>query len=419
MANLYYDHAAEPTASTLPLEGIVRADVAVVGGGFTGLSTALHLAELGAQVVLLEAHKPGWGASGRNGGQVNPGLKFDPDTVERDHGELGVRMNALSASAPAFVFDLIKRHRISCEARQLGTVRAATNAKQVIALRNSLEQWTRRSAPVEWLKAADIAMLTGTNRYKAGLLDRRGGDLNPLSFARGLAGVAQRAGATLHGDSRVLGMRREGAGWTLSTARGSVQADRVVLATNGYTDNLWPGLRCSLVPVFGAIAATVPLSAAVLAQVMPSRAVLYEIGAVTVYYRIDAGGRLLIGGRGPMHEVQSPNAIPHLLNYANRLWPALGGSTWSHAWGGRLAMTRDQYPHVHEPASGVLVCLGFNGRGIAMATTLGAALANRLVHSTPLDMPVSPVKPIALHALWPLAVRAAIARGRVSDFLGF
>ncbi len=418
MANLYYDHAVEPTLSTPPLEGIVRADVAVVGGGFTGLSTALHLAELGSRVVLLDAHEPGWGASGRNGGQVNPGLKFDPDRVERDHGEMGVRMNLLSASAPAFVFDLIKRHRILCEARQLGTVRAAVNSKQVTALQNSCDQWTQRGAPVEWLQAADIAELTGTHRYKAGLLDRRGGDLNPLSFARGLARVALRAGATLHGESRVLGMLREGTGWTIRTARGSVQADRVVLATNGYTDNLWPGLRRSLVPVFGAIAATVPLSREVSAQIMPSRAVLYEIGAVTVYYRVDTGGRLLIGGRGPMHEVQSPNVIPHLLTYARRLWPALEGTKWGHGWGGRLAMTADQYPHVHEPASGVLACLGFNGRGIAMATTLGAALANHLVRATPLDLPISPIKAIGLHALWPLAVRAAIVRGRVSDFFG-
>jgi len=153
--------------------------------------------------------------------------------------------------------------------------------------------------------------------------------------------------------------------------------------------------------------------------VMPSRAVLYESGAVTVYYRVDAAQRLLIGGRGPMREVAGALEIPHLTAYARTLWPALAETKWTHAWGGRLAMTRDQYPHIHEPDDGVLACLGYNGRGIAMATAMGDQLARRLVNpSSEFDMPLTGMKGIRLHALWPLAVRAAIARGRLSDFLG-
>jgi glycine/D-amino acid oxidase-like deaminating enzyme len=173
------------------------------------------------------------------------------------------------------------------------------------------------------------------------------------------------------------------------------------------------------VPLFGAIAATAPLSEALSRAIMPERSVLYESGAITVYYRVDSSQRLLIGGRGPMREIDSPAAIPHIVDYAQRLWPGLRGVEWTHAWGGRLAMTRDQYPHVHEPAPGVLVCLGYNGRGVAMATTMGAQLANRILRPTsPFDMPISTMKEIALHALWPLAVRAAIVRGRISDRLG-
>jgi glycine/D-amino acid oxidase-like deaminating enzyme len=419
MTNLYYD-TAQPAIPTPPLDGGVRADVAIIGGGITGLSAALHLAERGASVVLLEAEQPGWGASGRNGGQVNAGLKHDPDQVERDFGpDLGGRMNALAAAAPTLVFDLIERLGIRCDARRNGTLRAALRSRHAARVRVSAEQLARRGAPVELLEGAYLERATGTRRYRVAMLDRRGGDLNPLSYVRGLVRAAVGAGAVVHGGTRVRRMQRSGALWQLQSAGGSVSASRVVLATNGYTDDLWPNLRRTIVPLFGAIAATAPLPEAIAREVMPSRAVLYESGTVTVYYRMDASQRLLIGGRGPMREISAVSAIPHLAAYARTLWPALAAAPWTHAWGGRLAMTRDQYPHVHEPQSGVLICLGYNGRGIAMATAMGAELARRLVNpAAPFDMPITGMTGIRWHALWPLAVRAAVAHGRLSDFLG-
>jgi glycine/D-amino acid oxidase-like deaminating enzyme len=419
LPNLYRD-TAEPAASTPPLDGDARADVAVVGGGFTGLSTALHAAEAGAKVVLLEAEEPGWGASGRNGGQVNPGLKPDPDVVERDHGvDLGRRMNALAGAAPAFVFDLIKRHAIRCDARQNGTVRAAVAGKHAAGIRISFEQQVRRGAPVEFLEGAAVARATGTDRYLAAMLDRRGGDLNPLSFARGLARAAMGAGAAVHGGTRVSRLTSAGGSWNLHTDRGAVIADHVVLATNGYTDDLWPRMRRTIVPLFGAIAASAKLPFEIAQAIMPGRSVLYESGAITVYYRIDTEQRLLIGGRGPMREVDAAAAIPHMPAYACKLWPILKGVEWPYAWGGRLAMTADHYPHVHEPARGVLVCVGYNGRGVAMATAMGAQLARRITSpAEPFDMPVTSMQTIPLHALWPIAVKAAIAHGRARDFLG-
>jgi glycine/D-amino acid oxidase-like deaminating enzyme len=411
MPHLYQD-TAERAVATPPLAGDIRADVAVVGGGFTGLSTALHLAEKGVKVVVLEAEEPGWGASGRNGGQVNPGLKHDPDVVERDFGaDLGGRMNALAGQAPAFVFDLIERHGIACDARQNGTLRAALHPAQVALIRSSVEQLQRRNAPVEMLDGAATARATGNDRYLAALWDRRGGDMNPLSFARGLARAAIRAGAIVHGGTRVAKLTNTGASWKLSSATNTVTAAQVVLATNGYTDDLWPNLRRTIVPVFGAIAATDPLPDGIARTVMPSRAALYESGSVTVYYRVDSAQRLLIGGRGPQREIASTSAAAHLLAYALRLWPSLREVAWTHAWGGRLAMTRDQYPHIHEPARGVLVCLGFNGRGVALSTTLGARLAQRiLTPAAAFDMPITDLKTIRLHALWPLGASRDCAR---------
>src|SRR5277367_1512229 len=239
MANLY-QATAEPAMPAPPLEGDVRADVVVVGGGITGLSTALHLAERGVKVVVLEAEEPGWGASGRNGGQVNPGLKLDPDQVERDYGhDLGGRMNALAGAAPSVVFDLIKRHGIRCDARQNGTLRAAIRPNAAAQVRASAEQWARRGAPVELLEGKPLEQATGTTRYQLAMLDCRGGDLNPLSFVRGLARAAAGAGAAVHGNSRALGMQNIGGLWQIRTAAGTVSAPRAVLATNGYTDDLW------------------------------------------------------------------------------------------------------------------------------------------------------------------------------------
>jgi glycine/D-amino acid oxidase-like deaminating enzyme len=420
MSILYRD-TAEPAPPTPPLQGSVLVDIAIVGGGITGLSTALHAAEAGARVVLLEAEDPGFGASGRNGGQVNPGLKLDPETVERDFGpDLGRRMNALAGAAPSLVFDLIDRHRIACDARRNGTLRAAVRPKHAAAIRTTVDQFARRGAPVEYLQRAGIAALTGTERYVGAMLDRRGGDLNPLSFARGLAQAAIGAGAAVHGGTRVSRATREAGAWRLDTAGGSVVASHVVLATNGYTDRLWPDLRRTIVPLFGAIAASDRLPDTLARAIMPSRSVLYESGAITVYYRIDSGQRLLIGGRGPMREIHCVGAIPHLLAYARKLWPVLAGVRWTHAWGGRLAMTRDHYPHVHEPAPGVVVSVGYNGRGVAMATAMGAQLARRIMQpDVPIDMPVTDMKTIALHPFWPAGVKAAILYKRMSDFLGF
>jgi glycine/D-amino acid oxidase-like deaminating enzyme len=417
MANLYAE-TAPPAPAAPPLEADVRTDVAVVGGGITGLSTALHAARSGAAVVLLEAEDIGFGASGRNGGQVNPGLKLDPDTVERDFGaDLGGRMNALAGAAPALVFDLVKRHGIDCVARRTCTLRAAVRARHAAAVRSACAQLERRGAPVELLEGAALARATGTDHYLCAMLDRRGGDLNPLRYARGLARAAIEAGARVHAHTRVCGLKRLDGGWRLDTGTASVTAMQVVLASNGYTDRLWPGLRRTIVPLFGAIAASAPLGDAARRSILPQRPVLYESGNITVYYRIDSQHRLLIGGRGPMREIGAPAEIPHLTRYAARLWRVLEEIEWTHAWGGRLAMTRDHYPHVHEPAPGVLICLGYNGRGVAMATAMGRALAERMAHpSTAFDMPLTPLEPIPMHALWPLAVKAAILTGRVRDF---
>jgi glycine/D-amino acid oxidase-like deaminating enzyme len=416
--SLYADTAVAPTP-TPPLDVDKNISVAIIGGGFAGLSTALHLAEQGLDAIVIEAQEPGWGASGNNGGQLNPGLKLDPDTIEATFGtDLGGRVIAFAYNTPVFTLDLIRRLGIACEARQNGTLRAAYHAASAAAVQTTAEQCIRRGMPVTVLGQDAVREATGTDRYRLAMQDARGGDVQPLSYARGLARAVLAAGAAVHGQTPATSLRREGGRWRIETPRAVVRAEKVLIATNGFTDDLWPGLRRTIVPVFSSIAATEPLSDDVARQIMPTRSVLYESGHITVYYRVDASNRLLMGGRGPMQWIRDPSAVAYLMRYAVRLWPALRGIGWTHGWNSRLAMTADHYPHVHEPGPGALVYLGCNGRGVALATAMGQQLAKRLIGAAEIDMPVTTPKPIRFHALWPVAVKSVVLYGRIRDRLG-
>ncbi len=416
-----YAATAVPPLPLPPLDADRNVAVAIVGGGFAGLSTALHLAEQGIEALVLEAHGPGWGASGNNGGQLNPGLKLDPDTVEAEFGgDLGARMIAFSYHTPVFTLELIRRLSIACDARQNGTLRAAYHERHARAVEATAAQCMRRGMPVRMLDGEALRHMTGTDRYVRAMFDARGGDVHPLNYARGLARAVLAAGAAIYARTPAISLTREGRQWRIETPRAAVRADKVLIATNGFSDDLWPGLGRTIVPLFSSIAATAPLPEDIARQIMPTRSVLYESGHITVYYRIDTSNRLLMGGRGPMHWIRDPNAVAYLMRYAERLWPHLRGIAWTHGWNSRLAMTADHYPHVHEPASGLLAYLGCNGRGVALATAMGQQLARRLIggETTPIDMPMSAIRPIRFHAAWPIGIRSAVLVGRLRDRLG-
>ncbi|WEZ83472.1 FAD-binding oxidoreductase [Rhizobium sp. 32-5/1] len=419
--SVYADTAVDALGTPV-FDTDARTSVAIVGAGFAGLSAALHLAEMGVDVTVLEANEPGWGASGRNGGQVNPGLKFNPDQLITMFGDdLGRRMIARAYGGPDFTFDLIRRLGIDCDARQNGTLRAATHEQALDAIRETARQCAARGMPTSLLDASDIRAAAGTSHYSGALFDPRGGDLHPLNYARGLATAALAAGVKIHGASRVLSVKRKDGGWRLKTAKATLTADKLLLAVNAYADDLWPGLKQSLVPVYSAIVASEPLPDDLAARILPQRPVLYESSHITVYYRLDRQNRLLMGGRGPQRSLNGNKAaVSYLMRHAERLWPEIKGIGWSHAWNGQLAVTPDHLPHVHEPSPDTLIYLGCNGRGVALATTMGQQLANRLVHgkSAQLDLPVSAIKPMRFHALWPVGVHAAMLWGRFRDAAG-
>ena len=413
------------TAHTAPdrpaLSGSKTVDCVIIGAGFTGLSAALHLAEVGKSVVVLEAHTPGWGASGRNGGQVNPGLKNGPDVIEARFGtQIGQRMNALSGGSADLVFDLIARHGISCDAQRNGWIRAAHTKKALADLLVTSGQWRRRGAIVEGLSAHDIAQMLGTRGYIGGVIDRRGGKLHPLNYALGLAQVAENLGAHIHGNSRVIDLAKQGNDIVVKTQIGQVKAHKVLVCTNAYTGDLGQPLGRTVVPVTSVQVATEPLSYNIANFILPDGQSVSDSHRLLLYFRKDADGRFVIGGRGALKNKSICARQADLRAAAERLYPQLQGVAWKHAWGGSVALTRDQTPGLHLLAPGVMAGLGYNGRGVGMATAMGKVLADWAAGraETRLDFPITPVRAVPFHRFRGVGIGAAVTASRILDRLG-
>lgn len=383
-----------------PPAGDLRADVLVIGGGLQGLSSALHLAEAGVSVALLEAEGLGHGASGRNGGQVIPGLKDDPDALDRLWGEAAT---AFAGSTADVLFALVDRLGIDCDAERGGWIQAGAAETHLPGLRARMEQWRARGAPVAWLDADAMAAATGAEGFRGGWIDRRAGKVHPLKLVHGLARAAVDAGAQVHARSQVAGLEREGGLWRARLASGRiVAAERVVLATNVYTT---PALNRDLpratVPANSFQIATAPLSPEQRARILPSGAAVSEARRVGTYFRIGPEGRLMIGGRGSFADPRGAADFAGLEAELSRMFGP--GLAVERRWFGRVGMTPDHRLRLAEPAPGLLAATGFNGRGVALSVALGAALAGHLARGEALPVPVEPaIRTLPLHGLHPL-----------------
>ena len=410
---------APPDPSSPALEGEQQADVCVIGAGYTGLAAALHLAMSGMSVVALDGGGSGYGASGRNGGQVLPGFKWDPDQlVARFGAERGERIVAFAGSAPELVYRTIDEHRIDCGLRRnCGWLNAAANDAAFAVQASRARQWARRGAPVRLIDREEARQLLGTGRYRGALLDERAGAINPLAYARGLAAAAQRHGARVHRDSAVRSLRRAADRWRAATERGAVIADQVLLCTNGYTDALWAGLAQDIVPIHSLQVATTPLPDRVRASILPRGHVVSDTQRILIYFRLDDAGRLVLGGRGSLGENNRDSLYRFVENAARRLFPAIGNPEWEFRWSGKVALTADHMPHVHELAPGVRTCLGYNGRGVAMASAMGTALAEwtRTGDAGVVPLPVEPLRPLPFHAFRRPVLEVITAYCRLRD----
>ncbi len=394
--------APEPP-ETPPLSGEARADVAIVGAGYTGLSAALHLAEAGAQVIVLEAAEIGFGGAGRNVGLVNAGMWVMPDALPGVLGEThGERLLHTLGNAPAEVFALIDRHAIACEAMHNGTLHCAVGASGLAELQDRASQWQKRGAPVHLLTAEEAAARIGSNAYTGALLDLRAGTVQPLAYARGLAHAATRSGARICTRSAVTGIEDTGGEWLLRTATGAVRAPRVLLATDAYTTHVRTELRTEQVhlPYFNI--ATEPLSESLARSILPNREGAWDTREVLSSFRFDAANRLVFGSVGAL---RGPGRAIHR-NWAHRalraLFPQLGEIRFQAEWYGKIGMTADNLPRFHRLGRGMIAFSGYNGRGIAPGTVFGRLAAEHLLGrlaEDALPLPVTPATPARFRAV--------------------
>jgi len=412
----YWAASAPPGPATPRLEGTRRAEICIVGGGYLGLSAALHLAEAGAETVLLEAAEPGWGASGRNGGQIIAGFKAERTELIRQLGaERGARLFDWSGGFPDFTLALIRRHGIECEASQPGWLQPAHSQGSLRAFEARAEARRVLGAPVAMLDGRETERLLGTGWYKGAYLDRRGGRLHPLRYARGLARAALGAGAAIHGGTMVGGVARDGTRWRVATDRGAVEADRVLLCTNAYSglaggERPWPGLARSVLPVPSYMVATAPLGDNLRRSILPGGHTAADLKRLTNHFRIEPDGRLLFGGRGGLGEGDAAAQYAPVVAKLREFFPQLGAVTLEYFWSGKVALTLDYLPHLHELGPGLFAALGCNGRGVGMASAMGKTVADLLGGMPDRDCPapVTRLRPVPLHGLRLPAMRAAV-----------
>ena len=372
--------------------------MAIVGGGFTGLSTALHCAEKGLDCQVLEAHHIGYGGSGRNVGLVNAGLWLPPKDVHRLLGrEKGASLVQTLGDMPDYVFSLIEKHQIRCEAQRNGTIHAAHSPKGFEELRGRAEEWQRLGAPVDLLDADQAAEKTGTGKFCGGLLDRRAGTINPMGYVRGLARAADGAGAKITTGVTVQNLSRQGDSWVVKTNRGTVTAKKVVIGTNAYSDDLWPGLKQTFTMIHFFQVATAPLGDRA-SHILKERQGLWDTAPVMFSLRRDDFGRLIIGSMGSdLGGLSRRWARTNL----KRLYPELGDVPFEDSWHGQIAMTPDHMFHIHRLAEGLYTPVGYNGRGITTGTMFGKALSELFTGASEDDLPVpvSDLKPISNNTL--------------------
>ena len=415
-----YVRGAPPPPPTQVLEAGRHVAVAVIGAGFTGLSTALHLAEAGVGVAVFEAKEIGWGASGRAFGQVVPYLKPGHEAILRHYGaERGRRIVDAVAAGPDLVFELIGRHGIECWAMRSGLIFAAHSPGGRRDLESRTHYWQQRNAPVEMLEGVRCVEAIGSSYYRAASLDRRGGNINPFAYARGLAHAAAKAGAVLHARTRVRGLARRDGHWAIDTGNAGLTADNVVIATNAYTGDLWPGLRESIIPMRGHGFVTEPLSDNVRQTILPERQSLTDTRLLYSGVRMLPDGRLHGSAHGPSFGSEPAADWRRVDARIRRLFPQLGAVRWQQAWSGWVAVTTDHFPRLHELAPGLYAGLGYNGRGIAAATMMGRDLAT-LVRGARDDatvFPLTPLRPLGWHRVAPALIRGLVQVYRVRDIV--
>jgi len=420
-APTWYEASARTNPAWSALDDDKRADVCVIGGGYTGLSCALHLADRGFRTVLLEARRIGNGASGRNGGQLGSGHRRDQFTLERELGQERARLLwSLAEEAKALVRALIARHGIECDLKP-GIAIAAHRPRYARALAREAEHLRSRYGhdALDVLDRAALRAEVASEDFWGGLMDRGAGHLHPLDYARGLARAAAEAGADIREGTPVTGLA-SGAPCRVQAGPHMVTADAVVLACNGYLDALDPGCGTRVMPINNFILATEPLGEARARAVIPNDVAVVDTRFVVNYFRLSHDGRLLFGGGETTSSRLPADPGPLVRRCMLRIFPQLDDVGIDHVWGGTLAITRSRMPSIGRLEGGLYYAQGYSGHGVALAT-LGGALVAEAIAGTMERFDVfarlpQPPFPGGKYLRWP-TLALALAYGALRDRL--
>jgi glycine/D-amino acid oxidase-like deaminating enzyme len=399
--------AMTPPGPDLPeLIGAEQADVIVVGGGFTGLSTALHLREAGVDVAIVEAMEPGWGASGRNNGQVIPTLsRPDPEDIVARHGAAGERFVALLRDSASTLFELARRYNIDAEQEQAGWVQPVHSPGRIKIAERRVRQWSKFGAPVELLSRDQARDMLGSDAWYGGFWNKTGGHINPLALSRGLARAVLGLGARIYARSPAVSFERRNGKWVVKTEKGEISGRALVVASNAYSgefsSTLVPDIAHEVMPVLSWQMATQPLSDNVRKTIIPARQAMSDTHGELYFARYDARNRLVTGGAviGPGNKAERLKA--RVTERLQRLWPQIGEVRFDYVWNGYVGMTTDYMPRFHKLGPDAYGWTGCNGRAVALTMGLGGELAKavRGVPESELALPFTKPVTIPAHGL--------------------
>ncbi len=376
------------------IQGDLRTDVAIIGGGYTGLSAALHLSKAGRKCVVLEAEDIGYGGAGRNVGLVNAGLWLMPEELLKLAGpEYGEKLLDVLGDSPDLVYQLIEEHQIECEALRNGTLHCADSKAGYKALQQREAQWQQRGAPVRLLEQDKAAARTGSHAFLGALLDERAGTIQPLSYAYGLANAALKTGAQLFNHCPVTQHAKTSNGYKLTTPQGTVTAKAVIVAVHAYPGFAFQSIKKSMVWMNFFQFATPPLAKETLKTVLPEHQGAWDTNLILSSYRLDAAGRLIVGSVGTV------NGFAHGLHEAwvkrtiAKTFPQVGLVPLEYGWHGTFAMNSNHIPRLHILDDNMVMVTSFNGRGIGPGTVFGKLLAGYVTDGNAAKIPLPVLKP--------------------------
>ena len=371
----YYAATAHAAPERSPLKGDMRADICIVGGGFTGLSAALELVGKGLSIVLLEGERVGWGASGRNGGQLINGYSRSLDVIGRKYGHDAERgLGAMALEGGQLIRQRVAKYDIACDLVEDGGLVAATNRKQLDDMRAEVEVWRRHGHDAPYIVERDeLPSIVRSERYVGGMVDPLNGHFHPLNFVLGEAAAFERAGGIIHERSRVTAVEHRTQP-IVRTQHGSVRAAIVLLCGNAYLDNVVPALTARVMPVSSQIIVTEPLGARA-AELLPTNACIEDANYILDYFRRTADDRLLYGG-GVVYGGQDPASIRGKLRPTMlKTFPDLAGVAIDYAWSGKFALTLTRVPQIGRLSDSVYFSHGDSGHGVTTTQLLGRLLA--------------------------------------------